>query len=299
MNGRGGFRDAGKVTMDDVAKFMPQDSNEEESDGKGRKKIPKSKDLPVKKLKTQKDIFETEQEEEKIPLSAHKEKMSKLQQKYDKLEEKEKSSREENKKLKSSLAKMEKSYEVEKGKKEELNEKYNALHDSYELIGKELKTLRRNGKDNADGLASREKEIDDLRKDLKKKEKEITSLESKMSDLEKEKESLKRELTELKMDIENNSADKGELKPPSNEEVQIISRVSNTRFQSSSFTGTRYKVSLSRDCSIMTFKVDILGSATCINGIIELPSVSKYLPFTAKRDYPVEFLEDGRMLIRL
>ena len=48
----------------------------------------------------------------------------------------------------------------------------------------------------------------------------------------------------------------------------------------------------------MTFKVDLMGSAVCINGVISLPALVNYLPFNGKRDYSVVNL-NGEMRILL
>lgn len=79
----------------------------------------------------------------------------------------------------------------------------------------------------------------------------------------------------------------------------IITRISATEFQSPSFNSARYRVFLSRDCRFMTFKADIMGSATCNNGTIMLPTLANFIPFTEKKDYGVQFTANGEMLIYL
>ena len=294
MNGRGGFREAQIVTPEYMDQFKPPEGEEEPEKGK-KKKIPKSKDVPVKKIKPQKERFETEQEEKKIPLKEHKEKMDKLQQKYEKLEQKEASTRADNKTLKSDLSKMEKSYNSTKTKMEVLEANYKTLHDSYEKIDKELKALRKSGGDVSGELAAKDKEIESLNKEIKKKDKDIAALNSSIADAEEEIDGLKKEIEELKESQKETDVPEEERKGDSN----VITRISETGFRSDIFTGTRYKVSLSRDCSYMTFKVDILVSARCVNNTIDLPKVSKYLPFNGTKDYTAESLADGSILIRL
>jgi hypothetical protein len=48
----------------------------------------------------------------------------------------------------------------------------------------------------------------------------------------------------------------------------------------------------------MTFKVDILGSAVCMNGTISLPALAQYLPFGGKKDYHANII-NGEMRISL
>ena len=49
----------------------------------------------------------------------------------------------------------------------------------------------------------------------------------------------------------------------------------------------------------MTFKADIMGSATCNNGTIMLPTLANFIPFTEKKDYAVQLTANGEMLIYL
>ena len=193
------------------------------------------------------------------------------------------------------------SREYEKSKREEIEDKYKELSKKYDLIDKEFKSLKKTNGDSSNDITEKEKEIENLNNDIKKKDKEIAALNSKVEDLETEKKALNSEMDNLKVKIEELMKEPAQKtdETVSDDETIVISRISNTEFESSSFTSTRYKVGLSRDCRIMTFKLDILGSATCINGIIKLPLVANYVQFTGKKDYQAEITDDGAMLIRL
>lgn len=287
MTGRGGFREAQMVTQEYIDQFKPP---ENDSDNDRKKKKIKS-EISTKKIRPQKEKFVAE--EEKILLSVHNEKITKLQQKIDKLEIKEETTRKENKTLKSELLKTQKSYNNEKTKRETLDNNYKILHDNYVQIDKELKILRKTGGNTSEEIIAKNKELEDLYKLIKKKDKELSSLNTRISEIENEKESLINEIQELKK-VDNNKTES-----PQEDNVNIITRITGTKFQSKLFISTRYKVSLSRDCSHMTFKVDLMGSATCIDSIIELPTIIKYLPFSGEKDYPIEFTNGNEMLIHL
>ena len=115
--------------------------------------------------------------------------------------------------------------------------------------------------------------------------------------MEEERDSLDFEKKQLMEEIE--SLKKEDVVKAEIDQSPIITRISATEFQSLSFNSARYRVFLSRDCRFMTFKADIMGSATCKNGTIMLPTLANFIPFTEKKDYGVQLTANGEMLIYL
>ena len=286
-------------SSDEFAEMMSKNDEGEVKVKKKRIATPKGAPLP-KKVPAKKEQFETTgSDEEMILLFEHNEKMKKQEAKYEKLEKKYKDLSETNKGNKSELAKVTKALDVEKGKKEEAERKATELGKKYADAIDEIKDLKKTieKNDNSDAIKEKEDVIGELNKalkdresELKEKEKEIESLKEKRDSLDSEKKQLMEEIESLKKE------DAVEVKI---DQSPIITRISATEFQSPSFNSARYRVFLSRDCRFMTFKADIMGSATCNNGTIMLPTLANFIPFTEKKDYGVQFTANGEMLIYL
>ena len=253
-----------------------------------------------KKVPAKKEQFETTgSDEEMIPLSEHNEKMKKQETKYEKLEKKYKDLSETNKGIKSELAKVKKALDVEKGKKEEAERKATELGKKYADATDEIKDLKKaiEKNDNSDVIKEKEDEIARLNRILKEKESKLKEKEEQIKSLEEERDSLDSNNKQLMEEIE--SLKKEDVVKAEIDQSPIITRISATEFQSPSFNSARYRVFLSRDCRFMTFKADIMGSATCNNGTIMLPTLANFIPFTEKKDYGVQLTANGEMLIYL
>ncbi len=294
----------GKVTDEDIEKLMPK----EEDSGKGKKKKPvmKSSNPIPNKVVAEKEMFETNVKPETIELSVHKEKMKSLQTKYDKLEEKYGKLNDSNKETKAELAKLKKAYESEKKKRENADTNLASAKKELETAKTEMKKLRKTAEKN-DGSILKEKddEIAKISKQLKNKESKMAAADDKIKKLqddlvrlESEKKDLVSENERLQKELDAAGKKTDDGKEDGAGEI-IISRISATEFSSSSFTGTRYRVNLSKDCTFMTFKVDITGSAVCVNGTIMLPAIANYVPFSGKKDYRVQMTPNGEMMIPL
>ncbi|WP_400153396.1 hypothetical protein [Candidatus Methanarcanum hacksteinii] len=285
-------------SSDEFAEMM---SKNDEGEVKVKKKtaIPKGAPMP-KKVPVKKEQFETTgSNEEMIPLSEHNEKMKKQETKYEKLEKKYKDLSETNKGIKSELAKVKKALDVEKGKKEEAERKATELGKKYADATDEIKDLKKaiEKNDNSDVIKEKEDVIGELNKVLKDRESELKEKEKEIESLKEERDSLDFEKKQLMEEIESlKKEDAVEVKI---DQSPIITRISATEFQSPSFNSARYRVFLSRDCRFMTFKADIMGSATCNNGTIMLPTLANFIPFTEKKDYGVQLTANGEMLIYL
>ncbi len=285
-------------SSDEFAEMMLK-NDEGEVKVKKKTTIPKGAPMP-KKVPAKKEQFETTgSDEEMIPLSEHNEKMKKQETKYEKLEKKYKDLSETNKGNKSELAKVKKALDAEKEKKEEAERKATDLSKRYADATDEIRDLKKaiEKNDNSDAIKEKEDVIGELNKalkdresELKEKEKEIESLKGERDSLDSEKKQLMEEIESLKKE------DAVEVKI---DQSPIITRISATEFQSPSFNSARYRVFLSRDCRFMTFKADIMGSATCNNGTIMLPTLANFIPFTEKKDYGVQLTANGEMLIYL
>ena len=286
------------ISPEEMANMMPKSDEGEVK--KKRKKVAVSKSNPMpKKVPVEKEHFEAiKPDVEMMSVSEHDEKMKKLQTKYDKLDGKYKDLNETHKKDKAELTKVKKALETEKKKREVADGKLTDL--SKELSGakKEISTLKKNVKtDDDSAIKKKDGEIAELKKELKKKEGELKDKDEEISSLQGEKDTLSSEKKRLAEEIE--SLKKNEEVAPAADEVPIITRISATEFQSTSFNSARYRVQLSRDCRFMTFRVDIMGSAVCNNGVIALPKLAGYIPFTGQKDYKVQSTLDGEMCIDL
>lgn len=285
-------------SSDEIAEMMPK-GDEGEVKVKKKTAIPKGAPMP-KKVPAKKEQFETTgSDEEMIPLSEHNEKMKKQETKYEKLEKKYKDLSETNKGNKSELTKVKKALDAEKEKKEEAERKATELGKKYDDATDEIKNLKKaiEKNDNSDTIKEKEDVIGELNKALKDRESELKEKEKEIESLKEERDSLDSEKKQLMEEIES-------LKKEDDVEVKIdqspiITRISATEFQSPSFNSARYRVFLSRDCRFMTFKADIMGSATCNNGTIMLLTLANFIPFTEKKDYGVQLTANGEMLIYL
>ena len=285
-------------SSDEFAEMM---SKNDEGEVKVKKKtaIPKGAPMP-KKVPAKKEQFETTgSDEEMIPLSEHNEKMKKQEMKYEKLENKYKVLSETNKGNKSELAKVKKALDAEKGRKEEAERKATELGKKYADATDEIKDLKKaiEKNDNSDAIKEKEDVIGELNKALKDRESELKEKEKEIESLKEERDSLDSNNKQLIEEIE--SLKKEDVVKAEIDQSPIITRISATEFQSLSFNSARYRVFLSRDCRFMTFKADIMGSATCKNGTIMLPTLANFIPFTEKKDYSVQFTANGEMLIYL
>lgn len=285
-------------SSDEFAEMM---SKNDEGEVKVKKKtaIPKGAPMP-KKVPAKKEQFETTgSDEEMIPLSEHNEKMKKQETKYKKLEKKYKDLSETNKGIKSELAKVKKALDAEKGRKEEAERKATELGKKYADAIDEIKDLKKaiEKNDNSDAIKEKEDVIGELNKALKDRESELKEKEKEIESLKEERDSLDSNNKQLKEEIE--SLKKEDVVKAEIDQSLIITRISATEFQSPSFNSARYRVFLSRDCRFMTFKADIMGSATCNNGTIMLPTLANFIPFTEKKDYGVQLTANGEMLIYL
>lgn len=285
-------------SSDEFAEMM---SKNDEGEVKVKKKtaIPKGAPMP-KKVPAKKEQFETTgSDEEMIPLSEHNEKMKKQEMKYEKLENKYKVLSETNKGNKSELAKVKKALDAEKGRKEEAERKATELGKKYADATDEIKDLKKaiEKNDNGDAIKEKEDVIGELNKALKDRESELKEKEKEIESLKEERDSLDSNNKQLIEEIE--SLKKEDVVKAEIDQSPIITRISATEFQSLSFNSARYRVFLSRDCRFMTFKADIMGSATCKNGTIMLPILANFIPFTEKKDYGVQFTANGEMLIYL
>lgn len=262
-----------------------------------------------KKPPVQKDQFSAEKpEEQTVLLSVHQEKMDALQKKIDALTDKNKALSDEKKLISKDLTTSDKNYNAEKKKRESLEKKNQDLNGKYDEVNKELKNLKKMLKENREESQDKKDEIID------KNKKTIDDLKAQIKTLNEEKDSLTKEkqqeidrnavlssqIDELNVKIEGLSEElrnKETLQPavqtPEAPTGMVISRISPTDFQSSLFTGPRYRVKFARDCSFISFKMDILGKATCKNGIISLPQLSAYLPFVKITDYTAILSDDG------
>ena len=287
------------ISPDEFADMMPKDDEGEVKVKKKRIATPKGASLP-KKVPAKKEQFETTgSDEEMIPLSEHNEKMKKQEMKYEKLENKYKVLSETNKGNKSELAKVKKALDAEKGRKEEAERKATELGKKYADATDEIKDLKKaiEKNDNGDVIKEKEDVIGELNKALKDRESELKEKEKEIESLKEERDSLDSEKKQIMEEIESlKKEDAVEVKI---DQSPIITRISATEFQSPSFNSARYRVFLSRDCRFMTFKADIMGSATCNNGTIMLPTLANFIPFTEKKDYSVQFTANGEMLIYL
>lgn len=285
-------------SSDEFAEMMSK-NDEGEVNVKKKTAIPKGAPMP-KKVPAKKEQFETTgSDEEMIPLSEHNEKMKKQETKYEKLEKKYKDLSETNKGIKSELAKVKKALDVEKGKKEEAERKATELGKKYADATDEIKDLKKaiEKNDNSDVIKEKEDVIGELNKVLKDRESELKEKEKEIESLKEERDSLDSNNKQLMEEIE--SLKKEDVVKAEIDQSPIITRISATEFQSLSFNSARYRVFLSRDCRFMTFKADIMGSATCNNGTIMLPTLANFIPFTEKKDYGVQFTANGEMLIYL
>lgn len=285
-------------SSDEFAEMM---SKNDEGEVKVKKKtaIPKGAPMP-KKVPVKKEQFETTgSNEEMIPLSEHNEKMKKQETKYEKLENKYKVLSETNKGNKSELAKVKKALDAEKGRKEEAERKATELGKKYADATDEIKDLKKaiEKNDNSDAIKEKEDVIGELNKALKDRESELKEKEKEIESLKEERDSLDSNNKQLIEEIE--SLKKEDVVKAEIDQSPIITRISATEFQSLSFNSARYRVFLSRDCRFMTFKADIMGSATCKNGTIMLPTLANFIPFTEKKDYGVQLTANGEMLIYL
>lgn len=285
-------------SSDEFAEMM---SKNDEGEVKVKKKtaIPKGAPMP-KKVPAKKEQFETTgSDEEMIPLSEHNEKMKKQETKYEKLENKYKVLSETNKGNKSELAKVKKALDAEKGRKEEAERKATELGKKYADATDEIKDLKKaiEKNDNSDAIKEKEDVIGELNKALKDRESELKEKEKEIESLKEERDSLDSNNKQLIEEIE--SLKKEDVVKAEIDQSPIITRISATEFQSLSFNSARYRVFLSRDCRFMTFKADIMGSATCKNGTIMLPTLANFIPFTEKKDYGVQLTANGEMLIYL
>lgn len=285
-------------SSDEFAEMM---SKNDEGEVKVKKKtaIPKGAPMP-KKVPAKKEQFETTgSDEEMIPLSEHNEKMKKQETKYEKLEKKYKDLSETNKGNKSELAKVTKALDAEKGRKEEAERKATELGKKYADATDEIKDLKKaiEKNDNSDAIKEKEDVIGELNKALKDRESELKEKEKEIESLKEERDSLDSNNKQLIEEIE--SLKKEDVVKAEIDQSPIITRISATEFQSLSFNSARYRVFLSRDCRFMTFKADIMGSATCKNGTIMLPTLANFIPFTEKKDYGVQLTANGEMLIYL
>lgn len=189
--------------------------------------------------------------------------------------------------------------DAEKGRKEEAERKATELGKKYADAIDEIKNLKKaiEKNDNSDAIKEKEGVIGELNKALKDRESELKEKEKEIESLKEERDSLDFEKKQLMEEIESlKKEDAVEVKI---DQSPIITRISATEFQSPSFNSARYRVFLSRDCRFMTFKADIMGSATCNNGTIMLPTLANFIPFTEKKDYSVQFTANGEMLIYL
>ena len=285
-------------SSDEFAEMM---SKNDEGEVKVKKKtaIPKGAPMP-KKVPAKKEQFETTgSDEEMIPLSEHNEKMKKQETKYEKLEKKYKDLSETNKGNKSELAKVTKALDTEKERKEEAERKATDFSKRYADATDEIKDLKKaiEKNDNSDAIKEKEDVIGELNKALKDRESELKEKEKEIESLKEERDSLDSNNKQLIEEIESlKKEDAVEVKI---DQSPIITRISATEFQSPSFNSARYRVFLSRDCRFMTFKADIMGSATCKNGTIMLPTLANFIPFTEKKDYGVQLTANGEMLIYL
>ncbi len=285
-------------SSDEFAEMM---SKNDEGEVKVKKKtaIPKGAPMP-KKVPAKKEQFETAgSDEEMIPLSEHNEKMKKQETKYEKLENKYKVLSETNKGNKSELAKVTKALDTEKKKREDAEKKVTEIGKKYADAIDEIKDLKKaiEKNDNTDAIKEKEDVIGELNKALKDRESELKEKEKEIESLKEERDSLDSEKKQLMGEIESlKKEDAVEVKI---DQSPIITRISATEFQSPSFNSARYRVFLSRDRRFMTFKADIMGSATCKNGTIMLPIIANYIPFTEKKDYSVQLTANGEMLIYL
>ena len=287
------------ISPDEFADMMPKDDEGEVKVQKKRIATPKGAPLP-KKVPAKKEQFETTgSDEEMIPLSEHNEKMKKQEAKYEKLEKKYKDLSETNKGNKSELAKVTNALDVYKGNKEEAERKATELGKKYSDATDEIKDLKKaiEKNDNSDVIKEKEDEIARLNRILKEKESKLKEKEEQIKSLEEERDALDSNNKQLIEEIE--SLKKEDVVKAEIDQSPIITRISATEFQSLSFNSARYRVFLSRDCRFMTFKADIMGSATCKNGTIMLPILANYIPFTEKKDYGVQFTANGEMLIYL
>lgn len=285
-------------SSDEFAEMM---SKNDEGEVKVKKKtaIPKGAPMP-KKVPAKKEQFETTgSDEEMIPLSEHNEKMKKQETKYEKLEKKYKDLSETNKGNKSELAKVTKALDTEKERKEEAERKATELGKKYADATDEIKDLKKaiEKNDNSDAIKEKEDVIGELNKALKDRESELKEKEKEIESLKEERDSLDSNNKQLIEEIE--SLKKEDVVKAEIDQSPIITRISATEFQSLSFNSARYRVFLSRDCRFMTFKADIMGSATCKNGTIMLPTLANFIPFTEKKDYGVQLTANGEMLIYL
>ena len=285
-------------SSDEFAEMM---SKNDEGEVKVKKKtaIPKGVPMP-KKVPVKKEQFETTgSNEEMIPLSEHNEKMKKQETKYEKLEKKYKDLSETNKGNKSELAKVTKALDTEKERKEEAERKATDFSKRYADATDEIKDLKKaiEKNDNSDVIKEKEDEIARLNRILKEKESKLKEKEEQIKSLEEERDSLDSNNKQLMEEIE--SLKKEDVVKAEIDQSPIITRISATEFQSLSFNSARYRVFLSRDCRFMTFKADIMGSATCKNGTIMLPTLANFIPFTEKKDYGVQLTANGEMLIYL
>ncbi len=287
------------ISPDEFADMMPKDDEGEVKVKKKRIATPKGAPLP-KKVPAKKEQFETTgSDEEMIPLSEHNEKMKKQEAKYEKLEKKYKDLSETNKGNKSELAKVTKALDTEKKKREDAEKKVTEIGKKYADAIDEIKDLKKaiEKNDNSDAIKEKEDVIGELNKALKDRESELKEKEKEIESLKEERDSLDSEKKQIMEEIESlKKEDAVEVKI---DQSPIITRISATEFQSPSFNSARYRVFLSRDCRFMTFKADIMGSATCNNGTIMLPTLANFIPFTEKKDYSVQFTANGEMLIYL
>lgn len=284
------------ISPEEMANMMPKADEGEVK--KKRKKVAVSKSNPVpKKVPVEKEHFEAiKPDVEMMSVSEHDEKMKKLQTKYDKLDGKYKDLNETHKKEKAELTKVKKALETEKKKREVADGKLTDLSKELSDAKKEISTLKKNVKtDDGSAIKKKDREIAELKKELKKKEGELKDKEGELRTSEEKNGTLTKEIERLTGEIESSKKDE----EVESVEVPIITRMSATEFQSTSFNSVRYRVQLSRDCRFMTFRADIMGSAVCNNGVIALPKLADYIPFTGQKDYKVQSTLDGEMRIDL
>ncbi len=286
------------ISPEEMESMMPKDDGGEVK--RKRKKVSVKKSVPLpKKVPVEKGHFEAvKSDDDTISVSEHDRKMNKLQTDYDKLKKKYDDLKDEHKRTKTELTKVKRALETEKKKMEAADGKLTALNTKLNDAKKEIDSLKEAAKaDDGGAIKKKDEEIAKLKKDLREKEDELKEKEGEIGSLQAEKQTLISGREQLIGEIE--SSKKDEETEPMADEAPIITRRSATEFQSSSFTGTRYRVQLSRDCRFMTFKVDIMGSAVCNNGVITLPKLADYIPFTGQKDYRVQSTPNGEMLIDL
>ncbi len=286
---------------------------EEKEDGDGKKKSPKDKQKKATANTSSKGQFEVESGEKVVKLSVHNEKVKKLETANKKLETKVEKLDKTAKETKAELTKLKKAYDSEKRKLEDTEAKLTDAAGRADRLDKELKDLKKKVQKNEEAVNSgKDSEIESLKKNLDKTKiklqeanDKVKALETKSGEAASENDTLKAENAGLREDIEKLRKELDERPSLSmsgadaqSAESTVISRISPTEFQSPSFTGPRYRVSISRDCTFMTFKLDIMGSAICINGVISLPAVANYVPFNGKKDYTAAVI-NGEMRIVL